>query len=315
MPQRRSLSDRVTDSFRVLTELDLSHAYERQAGTIALGALALLVLVGVLATGGLATGRGTIPVAVELPAAPGLARGDPVLVRGVHVGRVESVRLLRPGRVEVMLSVEEAHAPRADADAQLVALDLVGNQAVQYEPGRSATRRAPDRPVAGSPAVVLSDRLAQLREQAAELIVGLREVDPEVLAAAVRRTREALAGAQAVAAGFPADSLAAAARTIAARGDSLVARFDAVRAAFPRDAIQAERESLATNAAALLAEVGEVQGSLDRLREQVARGEGDAGRFTHDTTFRHELDAARASLRLLLEKFGGRRRATSPPPP
>jgi ABC-type transporter Mla subunit MlaD len=316
MAQRRSLSDRVTDSFRVLTELDLSHAYERQAGTIALGVLAVLVLVGVLATGGLARrGGGTIPVSVELPAAAGLARGDPVLMRGVRVGRVAGIRLLSPGRVQVTLSVEEAHAPRTDADAQLVALDLVGNQAVLYEAGSAGTPLAPDASVIGSSSVVLNDRLAQLKEQAAELIVGLRAVDPEALAAEVRRTREALARAQAVVGAFPADSLALATKAAVARGDSLVASFEALRAAFPRDAIQAQRESLATNAAALLADVGEVQETLGRLREQVAHGEGSAGRLMRDTTFRHELDAARASLALLLEKFGGRGRAASSPPP
>ncbi|HEX9630951.1 MAG TPA: MlaD family protein [Gemmatimonadales bacterium] len=313
MPPRRSLGDRVTDSFRILTELDLSHAYERQAGTIALGVVLVLVLLGALVTGRRAAEHGTIAVPVDLPAAAGLARGDAVLVRGVRVGRVESIRLLSPGRVRVTLSVDEAHAPRVDADARLVALDLVGNQAVEYNPGRAATPLAADLPVAGSASVALNDRLAQLREQAAELLVGLRDVDPEALAAEVRRTRAALARAQAVARAFPTDSLAAAARVAAARGDSLIAGLAALRAAFPREEIRAHRDSLEVNAATLLAEVDDVQEALGRLREQAARQEGSAGRF-RDTTFRHELDAARTSLRLLLEKFGGRR-AASPPPP
>jgi ABC-type transporter Mla subunit MlaD len=313
MPTRRSLGDRVTDSFRVLTELDLSHAYERQAGAIALGVLAVLLLAGALVTGRRAAGHPTIHVSVDLPAAAGLARGDAVLVRGVRVGRVESIRLLSPGRVRLMLSVEEAHAPRLDANARLVALDLIGNQAVQYDPGRADTPLAPDLPVAGSASVLLRDRLVQLEEQAAELLVGLRELDPETLAAEVRRTRAALARAEAAAKAFPADSLATAARATAARGDSLIASLGALRAAFPREEIRAQRESLETSAATLLAEVGEVQGSLDRIREQAAQRGGGAGRL-RDSAFRHELDAARTSLRLLLEKFGGRRRPPPPPP-
>jgi ABC-type transporter Mla subunit MlaD len=313
MPQRRSLGDRVTDSFRILTELDLSHAYERQAGAIALGVLAVLLLVGVFVTGRRAAGHPTIDVAVDLPAAPGLARGDAVLVRGVRVGRVESIRLLSPGRVRVMLSVGEAHAPRVDADARLVALDLVGSQALQYDPGRAETPLAPDLPVAGSAAVLLQDRILQLKEQAAELLVGLSELDPDMLDADVRRTRAALARAEAAARAFPSDSLAALARAIAARGDSLIASLGALRAAFPREELRAQRESLAANAATLLAEVGEVQGSLDRIRELAAQRGGRAGRLG-DSTFRRELDAARTSLRLLLEKFGGRRPASPPPP-
>jgi ABC-type transporter Mla subunit MlaD len=313
MPKRRSLSERVTDGFKVLTELDLSHAYERQAGTIALGLLAVLALVVLLTTGGPAGDRGMVEVDVELPAAPGLARGDPVLVLGARVGRVEGVRLVSPGHVLVTLSVARAHAPRLDADAQLVALDLIGNQAVQYDPGRASAPLAPNAPVVGSPSVLFSDRLTQLKEQAAELLVGLREVDPDELAAEVERTRQALARAEAVAGAFPADSLAAAARVTIARGDSLVAEFGALGTAFPRAALQAQRESLAVNAAALVEQAGEVQATLDRLRERVAGGEGSLGRLTHDTAFRHQLEAARTSLRLLLEKFGGRRPAAPPP--
>jgi ABC-type transporter Mla subunit MlaD len=266
-----------------------------------------------LATGGPGGKGGTMAVEVELANAPGLARGDPVLVRGAWVGRVENVRLLSPGHVRVTLAVDEAHAPRRDADAQLVALDLVGNQAVQYDPGRAAEPLAPDVPVVGSPSVLFSDRLTQLKDQAAEMLVGLREVDPDALVAEMTRTRQALARAQAVAAAFPADSLATVARATVARGDSLMAALDVVRAAFPRAAIQAQRESLAINAAALLEGVGDVQGTLDLLRERVAAGEGTVGRFAHDSTFRRELDAARSSLRRLLEKFGVRRPAAPPP--
>jgi ABC-type transporter Mla subunit MlaD len=310
---RRSLANRVTDSFRVLTELDLSHAYERQAGTVALVLLGVLVVALLVATGGPSGERGRVRVDVELPAAPGLARGDPVLTRGVRVGRVEGVRLLSPGHVQVTLSVDEAHAPRTDAGAQLVALDLIGNQAVQYEPGQAADPLAPGESVLGVPSVLFSDRLTAVKEQAAELVVGLREVDPEALAAEVERTRRALARARAAAAAFPADSFAAAVRASVARGDSVMAAFGDLRAAYPRAALDARRDSLAVSTAALFEQVGEVQGRLDHLRAQLTPDGGNVGRLTGDSTFRRELDAARASLRALLARFGGRRPAAPPP--
>lgn len=315
MAKRRSLSDRVTDSFRVLTELDLSHAYERQAGTIALLVIGLALLAILIATGaGWAGESDTIPVEAELPSAGGLAGGDPVLIRGVPVGRVESVQLVGPGRVRISLSLERAYAPRRDASVELVALDLVGNQGVTYDPGRAADPLPADVPVVGSASVTLTEQFEALGGQAAELLVRLREVDPEELSAEIGRTRKALAGARVVAEAFPMDSLAVAVRAAAVRGDALIASFDSLRASFPRAALTAQRESLAINAAELFANVGEVQGSLDRLRDQVARGEGNAGRFTRDSTFRNELDAARTSLRLLMEKFLGRRPAEPPPP-
>lgn len=312
MPKRRSISDRVTDSFRVLTELDLSHAYERQAGTVTLIVLAAAVGIAVLAGTRAARVARTTSVDIELPSSGGLAAGDPVRVRGAQVGRVRAVRLLSPGRVRVSVTVGEAYAPRADATAAPMAVDLVGNVALDYHPGRAAEPLPPGVPVAGTAAATLNERLIDLRDQAAELAIRLRDFDPQVLMADVHRTREALARAQAAASAFPADSLAVALAVTSARGDSVMASLAALGEAFPREAIQAQRESLATNAAALFAEVGEVQASLDRLREQVARGEGNFGRLRHDGTFRAELDSARTSLRLLLEKFGGRR---SPPPP
>lgn len=314
MAKRRSLSDRVTDSFRVLTELDLSHAYERQAGTIALIVLGVVIVTGLIVTGGRAGNGDRIAVEAEVPGAAGLAGGDPVLVRGVRVGQVERVELLAPGQVRIRLSLDPAYAPRRDASVALVALDLVGNQGVMYDPGQAPDPLPADVPVIGPAPETLAEQMQGLREQAGELLVRFREFDPQELSAELERTRAALARAQAAAAAFPADSIATAVRTTAARGSALMADLDSLRAAFPREALQAQRESLATNAATVFANVGEVQGSLDRLRDQVARGEGNVGRFAQDSTFRNELDAARTSLRLLMEKFLGRRPAPEPPP-
>ncbi|MDH5197771.1 MAG: MlaD family protein, partial [Gemmatimonadota bacterium] len=158
MAKRRSLSDRVTDSFRVLTELDLSHAYERQAGTIALIVLGVAIVVALIVTGGRVGGSDRIAFEAEVPSAGGLASGDPVLVRGVPVGRVEGVDLIGPGHVRVRLSVDPAYAPRRDASVVLVALDLVGSQGIMYERGVAADPLPADVPVVGAAPETLAEQ-------------------------------------------------------------------------------------------------------------------------------------------------------------
>jgi len=309
MPRRRSLSDRVTGSFRILTELDISHAYERQAGTLALIALAV-VAVGVVLVSSLTGGPARVTVPIEFPSSGGLAAGDPVLLKGVRIGRVESVRLLGPGRVRVTTSLDPQYAPRRDATAEVLALDLVGNQAVTYDPGTAGQELPSGVPVVGAEPVTLTQQLATLREQAGEIAVRLRGFDPAEFREELERTQEAFARAQRAARAIPADSLAAAVAAVLVEGRGLVSRLDTLRAAFPAATIAAERDSLAANAAVLMDQVAEVQGSLGRLRTRMDEGEGNIGRFRQDSTLRVEVDAVRTSLRLLQEKLLGRR----PPP-
>jgi ABC-type transporter Mla subunit MlaD len=309
MPQRRSLAERVTDSFRVLTELDLSHAYERQAGTIAIGVMAV-VAVAVLVAGSLTGGPPHRAVAMEFPNAGGLAGGDPVLLRGVPVGRVRAVELVGPGRVRVTTSVDANLAPRRDASAAIVALDMVGNQAVSYLPGVAGEALPGGAAVPGVIGPTIAGQMSGLRDQVAALAVQLRGLDPAVFRDDLARTQVALARARAAARSFPAESLATAVDGLLGRGQRLLERLDSVGAAFPEAALAAQRESLATSASVLMDEVGRVQGSLDAMREKVAAGEGNIGKLQHDSAFRTELDGARVALRRLQETLLGRK----PPP-
>jgi hypothetical protein len=312
MPPRKSLTDRVTDSFRVLTELDLSHAYERQAGTIALGVLAIAALT-IAVVLSLTAGPEHRTVTMEFPSAAGLAGGDAVLLRGVPVGRVQKIELVGPGRVRVTASLEAALAPRRDAGAEILALDMVGNQAVSYHPGTADEMLPAGAPVPGMAAPTLAERLGELREQAAELAVQLRAFDPEVVREGVARVEEALATARTSVQGFPADSLALAIDGLLVRGQLLVGRLDSVRAAFPDAELAVQKESLTANAAVLMGEVGAVQAGLAAVQDRMAAGEGNIGRFQKDSAFRTELDGVRRSLRHLQEKLLGRAPAAPRP--
>jgi hypothetical protein len=61
-----------------------------------------------------------------------------------------------------------------------------------------------------------------------------------------------------------------------------------------------------------MAQVNEVQTSLQRVRGRIADGAGNVGRLTRDSVFQAELEAVRASLRALQEKYLGRRPTADP---
>src|SRR6266498_1471262 len=76
-----------------------------------------------------------VRVTVRFDNVAGLDQGDPVMVSGVKVGRVEGVRLLRGGQVDVILNVSRDQRPRIDATAAIAALDLLGSKFIKYSPG------------------------------------------------------------------------------------------------------------------------------------------------------------------------------------
>jgi hypothetical protein len=96
-------------------------------------------------------------------------------------------------------------------------------------------------------------------------------------------------------------------REALARVDSLAARLEALVAALPADTLRVRRDSLAGGLAALSTEVEKVQASLGRIRSGMRSGEGNLGRARRDGTLQREIEATRTSLRLLLEKYTGRR--------
>jgi len=311
MPQRRSLADRVTDSFRVLTELDLSHAYERQAGTITLVVIALVAAIAMVVAS-VTAGPARLTVAMEFPGAGGLAGGDPVLVRGAHVGRVRSVELVGPGRIRVTTTLDADLAPRADAAAEILALDMVGNQAVNYRPGVADAPLPAGAAVPGRAGPTVAGQAGALREEMAGLAERLRGVDPAAFRDELARTRAALARAQAATRRFQQDGLTAAVDELVEQGLTVLERLDSVRAAFPRTALAAQRDSLAASASVLMEQVGQVQGTLSALRERVGAGEGNAGRLQRDSAFRNELDGARLAWRRLQETLLGRKPPQAP---
>ena len=71
----------------------------------------------------------------------GLKRASPVRVSGVNVGKVEKIEFMDFGKVLVVASLPPKIQPRVDATAQIVSVTLVGDYAMDFDPGQR--RRGP----------------------------------------------------------------------------------------------------------------------------------------------------------------------------
>ncbi len=306
MPKRPSLRKRVSDTFQDISELGLTHAYERQAGTLTiLVVVVLFVAVALTMMWRRETTSAAVPLTVEFPAVAGLASGNRVTVRGVRVGRVEHIDLERQGQVFVTLSVRSEFAPRADATAEIVALDLVGSRAVAYDPGTAAEPLPAGQSIPGRASQTVGEQLAVVRGGAADILVGLRGFDRDALGRQLRGLRAAAARARAAAAALPADTVRVALDAAFRNTDSLLAHVQALAAALPGDSTKS-LDTLRVSVGSLAEQAANVQDVLGRIQMSLRDGKGTAGRLQSDSALREAIAGVRHALELLQLKFLGR---------
>jgi phospholipid/cholesterol/gamma-HCH transport system substrate-binding protein len=306
MSPRRSIPQRVSDSFRVIRELDLSHQYERQAGMVVLLVLAVALVAVALAGGWLSSGRRPVRVMVEFTSANGLAGGDPVLLAGVPVGRVRRVELMETGRVRVVMYVQRRHRPRRDADFRVAPVNLLGDVAVSYRPGLDSAVVPDGTILAGRAPRDFAARTLALRETAEEIAVSARAFFRPELSADLAAARAATARAQAAVRSAPDAPVEALTQALAA-GQASLAALDSLVARVPLDSVRADLSELGETAGALLTDVGETRARLADIQARLDSGQGNVGRALADDGLRRELEATRRSLDDLLFKYTGRR--------
>jgi phospholipid/cholesterol/gamma-HCH transport system substrate-binding protein len=301
MPSRRSLPQRVSDSFRVIKELDLSHRYERQAGTVVFLVLAAGLVAATLAGGWLARGRRPVSVRVDFSAAQGLVGGDPVLLAGVPVGRVRRVELVEAGRVRVTMMIQRRYQPRRDAQFEIAAVNLLGDVAVSYRPGSDTTGLDSDEVLAGGAAEGFSAQMLAVREAAEEVALSARAFLRRDFQADVAAAQAALAGAR----GPPVQALNEALRA----GQAVLASLDSLTGNAALDSARGRLAELGGRADSLMAGVRDTRARLADIQARMDSGQGNVGRALRDSTLRRELDATQRSLDHLLFKYLGRRPA------
>jgi len=142
----------------------------------------LFVVVGVVTTFTLlavmtdaAFFRGRYIVTTNVPNAGGIRKGDPVLMRGVNIGRIIGFGI-RQKDVDVRLEIEGEYAIPKDSRVEVKASGLLGGMVAEVVPGASAERiRGGDR-IPGASGIGLFDKMDTLAVEADKVAVKVQNL-------------------------------------------------------------------------------------------------------------------------------------------
>ncbi len=275
--------------------MDVTYKQEVGVGAFVLVGFAVFVALLFWLTGRSVGGEGQ-RIPVVFANVSGLKKGDPVMVSGVRVGRVEGVHLERTGKVIVTLSVAPDVRPRIDASAAIAALDLLGAKFIDYSPGVREEPLPADRPLVGTQKPELTDMASGVVQRANELLGNANTLVSEQLGVDLHNTLVATQRAMNILSEAPdGPFIKQTTRTLAAT-EQVMARVDSILGSAAGSRI----DTLSANLAALTHHLGTATVAIDTLLSRMNRGEGTLGRLASDTTLYTDLHALSVSLTALL---------------
>jgi phospholipid/cholesterol/gamma-HCH transport system substrate-binding protein len=280
--------------------MDLRYTREATVGAIVIVAIVVFVI-GTMWLSGRAIGSANV-VRMQFDNVSGLKRASPVRVSGVNVGKVEKIEFMDVGKVLVIASLPPKIRPKVDASAKIVSVTLVGDYAVDFDPGRAAEFLSQGKVILGSQDLGLSGRALELSDRADSILIGAQSIVNKETAAQIRSTLTALEG-----------TLKATQRTMQIYGDpdkgptaeltktmatfrQLSTRLDSTLIAFRTDTISA-------NLAAMTAQLTSTSGRLDTLLAGINRGQGTIGKLATDSGLYYDIRELTHSMKELLDEL------------
>jgi phospholipid/cholesterol/gamma-HCH transport system substrate-binding protein len=280
---------------------------EVTVGSIVIAAI-LVFIFGTMWLSGRRVSSGNT-VRMQFANVSGLKRASPVRVSGVNVGKVESIEFLDVGKVLVVASLPPKIRPRADATAQIVSVTLVGDYAVDFDPGHTGQPLLSDRVVLGSQETGLSDRAAGLADRADSLLLGAQEIvnkrtadqlyaTLEALQATLKATQKTMALLSDTRTGPTAElsQTMAAFRSLTTRLDSTLANPALARTLGRAD-------TLTANLSTMTAQLTTTSARLDSVLAGVHAGRGTLGKFATDSGFYTDIRELSQSMKRLLDEL------------
>jgi phospholipid/cholesterol/gamma-HCH transport system substrate-binding protein len=232
----------------------------------------------------------------------GLKRASPVRVSGVNVGKVERIEFVDVGKVMVTASLPPKIRSRVDAAAKIVSVTLVGDYAVDFDPGRAGEFLPPGKVILGTQDLGLSGRAMELSDRADSILIGAQAIVNKETAEQLRSTLTALEG-----------TLRAAQRTMQIYGDStrgptaeltrtmaafrqVTTRLDSTLAHPALDRTLSRTDTLTSNLAAMTAR-------LDSTLAALNRGQGTLGKLATDSGLYYDMREVSQSMKALLDEL------------
>jgi phospholipid/cholesterol/gamma-HCH transport system substrate-binding protein len=287
--------------------MDLRYSREVTVGVIVTLAIVVFIL-GTMWLSGRSVHSSNV-VRIQFANVSGLKRASPVRVSGVNVGKVERIEFLDVGKVLVIASLPPKIRPRVDAAAKIVSVTLVGDYAVDFDPGRAPEFLPPGKVILGTQDLGLSGRALELSDRADSILIGAQAIVNQKTAEQLRSTLTALEG-----------TLKASERTMRLYSDSTrgpTAELTKTMAAFRQLSIRLDStlanpalartlnrtDTLTSNLAAMTAQMRSTGERLDTLLAAVNRGQGTLGKFATDSGLYYDMRDLSKSMKELLDEL------------
>jgi len=284
--------------------MDLRYSREATVGAIVIVAVVVFVF-GTMWLSGRSVGSDNL-VRIQFDNASGLKRASPVRVSGVNVGRVEKIEFVDVGKVLVTASLPPKIRPRVDASAKIVSVTLVGDYAVDFDPGRSSELLPPGRVMLGAQDLGLAGKATLLAERADSILLGAQDIVNKRTADQLRSTLTALEG-----------TLKAAQRTMQIYGNpdqgptaeltktmsafrQLSSRLDSTLAS---PAFSRRTDSITANLATMTSQFAATGERLDSLLAGMNRGQGTLGKFVTDSGLYYDIRELTQGMKKLLDEL------------
>jgi phospholipid/cholesterol/gamma-HCH transport system substrate-binding protein len=280
--------------------MDLRYSREATVGAIVVVAIVVFVF-GTMWLSGRSVGSDNA-VRIQFENVSGLKRASPVRVSGVNVGKVERIEFVDVGKVLVVATLPPKIRPKVDASAKIVSVTLVGDYAVDFDPGRAGEPLPAGRVILGSQDLGLTGKATGLAERADSILLGAQSIVNERTGEQLRSMLTALEG-----------TLKAAQRTMVIYGNAtegptaeltktmtafrqLSSRLDSALIAFRTDTISA-------NLAAMTAQLTATSGRLDTLIANMNSGRGTLGKFVTDSGLYYDMRDVTKGMKNLLDEL------------
>ena len=276
--------------------------YSREVIVGAIVTIAILVFIfGTMWLSGRSVSSDNL-VRIQFANVSGLKRASPVRVSGVNVGKVERIEFVDVGKVMVIASLPPKIRTRVDAGAKIVSVTLVGDYAVDFDPGRAGEFLPPGKVILGTQDLGLSGRAMELSDRADSILIGAQAIVNKETAEQLRSTLTALEG-----------TLKAAQRTMQIYGDSTrgptaeltrtmaafrqaTTRLDSTLAHPALDRTLHRTDTLTANLAAMTAR-------LDSTLAALNRGQGTLGKLATDSGLYYDMREVSQSMKALLDEL------------
>ena len=239
----------------------------------------------------------------------GLKRASPIRVSGVSVGKVERIEFQDVGKVLVTASLPPKIKPRVDASATIVSITLVGDYAVDFDPGRAGELLSPGRVILGTQEVGLSGRAMGLSDRADSVLIGAQAIVNQKTADELYATMHALQATLKAATkvmemyGDPGKGPSAELTRTMVSLRSVTERLDSTLANPALSRTLGRADTLTSNLAAMTKQLTSTGARLDTLLADVSHGRGTIGKFATDSGFYYDMRELSQSMKKVLDEL------------